>query len=288
VPIVSMINWKGGVGKTTLTIALADFLSAIHGRDVLVIDVDPQATASVLLLGEEQWRSLEESQRTIADLFEHSIRPWSSTDILNPEPFITPVRRVKGARGEVHVLASSLRLFDFEERATGSLSSWSPYAGNPYTLLNQPFFLRVLGGYDYVLIDCPPSFGMLTLNALTLSSGYLVPTTPDYISTVGLTQLTQRVQRHAEGIRRKIPLYGTVVTRFKQAKLRDVAMVDALGERPELQPIWGTYIPESGRAEDALNQAAGLMTLTARYGGGARVTYKAFDALASEFLQRVS
>jgi chromosome partitioning protein len=73
-PTVCLINRKGGVGKTTLTLALADFLSAIHGYHILVIDVDPQASASVMLLGEEGWGVLEAGKFTVADVFEGAVR----------------------------------------------------------------------------------------------------------------------------------------------------------------------------------------------------------------------
>jgi chromosome partitioning protein len=146
----------------------------------------------------------------------------------------------------------------------------------------------VIKAYDYVLIDCPPSIGMITLNALTMSSGYLIPTIPDYVSTVGLTQVTQRVKQHAVGLRRKIPLYGTVVNRFKRGARLHPAILEELRGRPEAQPLWDTIIPDTVRAEEALNQTAGLMTLKARYGGGPHALYTSFEALAAEFLQRVS
>jgi len=283
-----MINRKGGVGKTTLTLALADFLSAIHGRSVLVIDVDPQSSASVMLLGEDDWKDLEDAELTVADLFAGAIRRPGPPLPVDIGPFIRPTRRVKGASGQVHVLASSPRLQSNEENAIETLASWSPYAGSPYMILQQALFAHVINAYDYVLIDCPPSIGLITLNALTMSSGYLIPTIPDYVSTVGLTQVTQRVKLHAEGLRRKIPLYGTVVTRYKRSARLHSSILEELRGRPEAQPLWDTIIPDTVRAEEALNQTAGLMTLKARYGGGSHALYTSFEELAVEFLQRVS
>ena len=287
-PVVSMINRKTGVGKTTLTIALADFLSAIHGRDVLVIDLDPQATASLSLLGENDWKHLEDAKLTVADFLEHAIRRASPPEMFNAGLLVRQTRDASGGRGNVNVIASSPRLHIIEEQAMATLASWSPYAGSPYSLFQQPLLMHIFSEYDYVLIDCPPSIGMLTFNALTISSGYLIPTTPDYISTVGLTQLTQRVKQHADGLRRKISLYGTVVNRFKRPMRLHSSAIGELRSHPEAQPLWGTIIPETVFAENVLNQTAGLMTLKARYGGGANAAYQAFEALAAEFLQRVS
>lgn len=287
-PVVSMIHRKGGVGKTTLTLALADFLSAIHGRDVLVIDMDPRASASIALLGEDDWKVLDDTESTIADLFEHALRRSDTQAPFESTLLVHGTQRVKGASGQVHVIASSPRLQNIEDGAMETGARWSPYAGSPYMLLHQPFLRGVLSSYDYVLIDCPPSMGMITLNALTISSGYLLTTMPDYISTAGLTQVTERVKQHARGLRRKIPLYGTVVSRFRRAMRQHSLMLDELHGRPEAQPLWETYIPETARAQQVLYQDTGLMSLNARYGGGSDLTYATFSTLADEFLQRVS
>jgi len=287
-PAVCMINRKGGVGKTTLTLALADFLSAIHGFRVLVIDVDPQANASIMLLGEDDWKLLEDAQLTVADLFERAIQPWEPSKAFDPGRLIRAVPRVKGGSGQVDALASSPRLQGIEEIATETLARWSPYVGSPYMILHQTLFAHTMKTYDYVLIDCPPSIGMITLNALTMSSGYLIPTIPDYVSTVGLTQVTQRVKQHEAGLRRKIPLYGTVVNRFKRSARLHPVILEELRGRPEAQPLWDTIIPDTVRAEEALNQTAGLMTLKARYGGGSHALYTSLEALATEFVQRIS
>jgi chromosome partitioning protein len=286
VPTVCMINRKGGVGKTTLTLALADFLSAIHGYRILVIDVDPQANASVMLLGEDDWKLLEDAKLTVADLFERAVRLLEPSRALDLGQLIRMARHVKGASGQLHVLASSPRLQYIEENATETLASWSPYVGSAYMILHQTLFAHVMKAYDYVLIDCPPSIGMITLNALTISSGYLIPTIPDYVSTVGLTQVTQRVKEHAHGLRRKIPLYGTVVNKFKRSRLHS-SILEELRGRPEAQPLWDTIVPDTVNAGGALNQTAGLMTLKQRYGGGTDALYTSLEALTAEFLQRV-
>lgn len=287
-PAVCLINRKGGVGKTTLTLALADFLSAIHGYHVLVIDVDPQASASIMLLGEDGWKVMEDARLTVADLFEGATIQSDPSKSLDAGQLIRAAHRVKGgASGQVHVVASSPRLQGIEERAMESLASWGPYVGSPYMILHQTLS-RVMSPYHYVLIDCPPSIGMITLNALTMSSGYIIPTIPDYVSTVGLTQVTERVNEHAKGLRRRIPLHGTVVNRFKVSARLHSAILEELRGRPEAQPLWNTIIPDTVAAEVALNQTAGLMTLKARYGGGSHALYTSFEALAVEFLQRVS
>lgn len=285
--IVCMVSRKGGIGKTTLTLALADFLSTIHSRNVLVIDVDPQANASVNLLGEQEWKALDDSCRTLADVFAQAITPALPVTI-DPNDFIYQVTRVKGASGAVHVVASSPRLQDVEDEAMETLPRWAAYAGSPYLILHRALSTRIVDSYDYVLIDCPPSMSLITMNALAISSGYLIPTIADYVSTAGLTQMTTKVKHHADGLRRKLPLYGTVVNRFKRAARLHNTMLAELQSRPEAQPVWSTVIPDTVRAEEALKQDAGVMTLKQRYGGSSDALYAPFAALATEFLQRIS
>jgi chromosome partitioning protein len=286
VAIVSLINRKGGVGKTTITLGLADFLSAVHGRMVLVIDVDPQANASLMLVGEDGWKEAEDAELTLATLFERATlkrgKPLPAADDL-----IRPAARIRGGSGRVDVIVSSPLLQVIEEKATETIHQWGPYAGSPYLILQQALYAQVATAYDDVLIDCPPSMGLITLNALSMSSGYLIVTVPDYVSTVGLTQVTDRVRQHADGLRRRIPSYGTVINRFKPYTRMHATLLAELRTRPEAQPVWDTALPDTINAGGALNQTAGVTTLKQRYGGGTHAIYASFEALAAEYLQRV-
>ncbi len=286
-PIVCMVSRKGGVGKTTLTLALADFLSALHARNILVIDVDPQSSASVALLGEDAWKVTDDARHTVADIFEGAIQR-GAPNLPNPADFIFDAPRIKGATGVVHVIPSSPRLQDAEENALATMPLWSPYAGSAYLILHRALFAHVIHTYDYVLLDCPPSMGLVTLNALAISTGYLIPTIADYVSTTGLTQVTTKVLEHAQGLRRAIPLHGTIVNRFKRASRLHHTILAELRGRPEAQPLWDVIIPDTVRSEEAIRSDAGVLTLKQRYGGLSDALYPSFTALATEFLQRVS
>ena len=112
--VLSTINLKGGVGKTTTTVAMAEFMSGAMRKRVLVIDLDPQTNATVMLIGEDAWRSLNEQERTIARLFKDAIDPdnkWFDFDA-------TLQRRVSSAReaDTIDLLPSSLDLIDVQDR----------------------------------------------------------------------------------------------------------------------------------------------------------------------------
>ena len=95
--VLSVINLKGGVGKTTLTVALAEVFAAKFGRRVLVIDLDPQTNATVMLIGDEKWRELDERQRTLPHLFQRALdgKPVDLADIILPE-----AEKVRGYGGD--------------------------------------------------------------------------------------------------------------------------------------------------------------------------------------------
>ncbi len=209
-PIVAMINRKGGVGKTTLTIALADFLSTVHARNILVI----------------------------------------------------------------------------EERTLEGDTTWRYAIGSPYLVLHQAFF-DLASGYDDVLIDCSPFMTIGTLNALTLAAGYLIPTTPDHIATIGIPQIVQKMTEHSANLRTPTVRYGTVVNRFRRGSLLHQAKLDELRSDPYCVPVWNTVIPDAIRGQDAMNTDATEMTLKSRYGGGTPGLYQAFESLATEFLARI-
>lgn len=285
-PIVAMINRKGGVGKTTLTIALADFLSTIHARNILVIDVDPQANASLALLGPDHWEDADTQKHTVADIFERAMSPKPARNSGDATPMIREVRRSRGCLGRLSVIPSSPRLQTIEERTLEGDPAWRYAMGSPYLVLHQALF-GLANDYDDVLIDCPPSVSIVTLNALTLAAGYLIPTTPDHIATIGIPQIVQKMTDHSNNLRRSTVRYGTVVNRFRRSAFLHQAKLDELRNDPNCEPVWDTIVPDTVRGQESMNTEATELTLKSRYGGGTHGLYQAFESLAAEFLARI-
>lgn len=285
-PIVAMINWKGGVGKTTLSLALADFLSAIHARNILVIDVDPQANASLSLLGNDAWEWAEEHKQTVAEVFAWARNSRATGPPVRAIQLIRPISRTIGALGQLSVVASSPRLQEIEEKASQSDQAWRYSSGSPYAVLQQSF-LDIVREYDDVIIDCPPSTGMITLNALTLCSGYLLPAIPDHISTIGIPHIRQRIDEHSASLGKPITCYGTVINRFRRNNFVHQAKLEDLRNARYCEPVWHTIVPEVKYDNDTMSSDVGTMTLKARYGGGQNALYQAFESLAAEFLGRI-
>lgn len=285
--VVCMVNRKGGVGKTTITLALADFLSGLHGRNVLIIDVDPQANASLSLLGQDTWYNTAElADKTVADLFKEAIDTRQVAQDQADRFIIRNVPRVHGGLGSISLIPSSPRLQEEEERALEADTTWRFYVGSPYLVLQQTL-TKALGDFDYVLIDCPPSIGLVTLNALSMSNGYLMPTVPDHVSTVGLSQMAGRVDEHSRALRRHIERYGTIINRAQLSTNLHLSIIAELRAKDEVKPIWDTIVPMTIRAPDAVDQDGRAVTLKSRYGGGTHALYQAYENLSAEFIRRI-
>jgi len=183
--VVAIANQKGGVGKTTTCVNLAASLAATHRR-VLIVDLDPQGNATMGCGVDKASLDL-----TACDVLLDGVDPR--------EAIVAP------AEGDYRLLPSnqSLTLAEVE-------------------LLQQPereFRLRkalelVSGDYDYILIDCPPSLNMLTVNALAAADGVLIPMQCEYYALEGLTALLNTIEQIRSGANPKLKLHGILRTMF--------------------------------------------------------------------------
>jgi chromosome partitioning protein len=174
--IIAVVNNKGGVGKTTSAVNLAAGLIAAGKKKVLLVDLDAQGSAS-LSLG-----------LTRADL-----SPGSAEVILDGHPIREAIRptSVKG----LDILPGSMAL------ASADLSL-SVVKGREVVLKNALTPIR--GDYGFTVLDCPPSLGLLTVNALTSADCFIIPLTPDYLSLEGLVNLMEAVEKIRAGIGGKV------------------------------------------------------------------------------------
>lgn len=280
--VISTINLKGGVGKTTTTIALAEFLSAEFGMKVLVIDLDPQTNATTVLIGEHAWRTLNDNGHTLNTLFTDALAPDGEPPRFDLEKTlqrgVSPVQAVKN----VDLLPSSLDLIDVQDRLA-SMSSGRFFSNNPTDLLRRAV-KPVLDDYDYVLIDCPPNLGIVTLNGLRISDGYIIPTIPDVLSTYGIPQIQSRVKAFADTLTEDIAEVGIVITKFRSASNVHRNTVTRLEDDLELPVVFESQIPE-GNAIAGSAEFSPTATLRQKYSyqGG----FEAFRSLTEEFIEAV-
>ena len=179
---VSLINMKGGVGKTTLSVNLGA-IAAEEGYKTLVVDLDPQANASLYLMGYDPYiRFREGNNPCIVDIFQQlsSMMMTGQMTTLTAADIILPIRQW-WARDNLYLLPSRLEL------------SWTlrEPAGKEHLL--SRFLAKEASDFDLILIDCPPTESVFTTAAYLASTHVLVPVVPDYLSTTGLPLLTRSI-----------------------------------------------------------------------------------------------
>jgi chromosome partitioning protein len=277
--VISMINLKGGVTKTTTTVALAETLASVFYKRVLVADLDPQTNSTTMLIGEKRWKELNERGHTLATLFKDALDPQNkSFDI--EKTLQKGVSDVQGGE-RVDLLPSSLDLIDVQDRlATAPMGQF--YSLTPTDLLRLSVKNK-LDDYDYVLIDCPPNLGIITLNGLRISEGFIIPTIPDILSTYGIPQILKRVASFASEITEPLEPLGIVVTKYQENSTVHSNGLRQLRNDPGLPSVFNTIIKQANQIAAAAEYMPGSRrTLKQKYGYGGLA--ESYIALAKEIM----
>jgi chromosome partitioning protein len=197
--IVSFVNLKGGVGKTTLAVSFATYCVRNRKR-TLLIDLDPQTNATFWAMGFDAWEASAKSTGTVADLLgagEHK-------------------KAESGKRSAASVLVPNVKNFGFD-LIPSHLDLYTidlDLASVPLKELKLKRALEpILANYDFVVCDCPPNLTIPTQNALAISTHYVVPTALDFLSALGIGLLINRVNLLGEDLDNEPELAGVVISR---------------------------------------------------------------------------
>lgn len=277
--VLSFINLKGGVGKTTTAVAVAEILAQEERKHVLLVDLDPQTNATVTLISEEKWAELDNDGRTIAQLFDDRLNPHNPPKFDIETAITRRVSTINDGIARLDLLPSSIQLIDLQDRIP-SIAQYGNFTVNPITIL-QVALQPVVERYDYIIIDCPPSLGAVTKNGLRISTGYVIPTIPDIVSTWGIYQIVENVKRFAMDIDRPIPPLGIVATKVQSNNLhmrvitdleaRRLGRFDEPGGLPQ-PPLFDNKIPQAVAVARSADVDADIRTFKGKYG-------PAFDSL---------
>lgn len=227
--VLSFINLKGGVGKTTTAVGVAEILAQEHKKRVLVIDLDPQTNATVTLIKEAKWEEMDKDGRTIAQLFLDKLSPHLLPKFDIEKAIARQVSTINDGIAKLDLLPSSIQLISIQDQVpTIALHNFG--AERPIEILKNAIE-PILGAYDYIIIDCPPSLGVVTQNGLRISTGYIIPTIPDVLSTWGIYQIVENVDRLAKASGISIPPLGIVATKVQGNNLHNRVIDDLRNRR---------------------------------------------------------
>lgn len=192
--VVAVMNYKGGVGKTTLTANLGA-VAASRGLRVLLLDLDPQTNLTFSFFSIDDWHDRLKDQRTIKQWYGAEM---PGRDISLADLVVTPERvnrALKNDSGQLDLISSHLGLIDIDLELAAQLGGTTTLDGSKRRFLDLHGCLRSaladgqFAEYDLVLIDCAPNFGLVTKTAIVASEQILVPAKADYLSTLGLDYL---------------------------------------------------------------------------------------------------
>src|SRR5262245_17052177 len=269
---IAVMNTKGGVGKSTLVLALAETLSAHYGKNVLIIDSDAQTSISAMLLTPANLHRLQSEGLTIVDLLVASVLNNVAVDW--PRFVVGGVSDVDEARS-VYLVPSDMQLTLFEREV--SKESLHGKLRNSIGALLQ----HVRGVFDIVLVDCPPGLSVLTESWLREADFHLSPTKPDYVSTCGL-----EVFRRFRGLN---PEMGFAENLCVIVNMKDAySSVDAdyqrwLAENPDNR-CFAQAVPRSSALQVAAQLSPVERSYVAKYPGDSG---QAVRAVAEELINRL-
>lgn len=280
--ILSFINLKGGVGKSTVTVAVAEYLAVEHDKRVLLVDLDPQTNSTTMLIEGSRWLRRDLKGLTLRQLFEDHLKSTSVFDI-HQAILRKNISNLGGGIENLALLPSSLGLLDIQDQLA-LIPGGNFYSVSPVTILKKAL-KPVLADFDYVLIDCPPNLGIITLNGILISDGYFIPVIPDVLSTYGIPQIFERINKFGKAIDHEIPAYGIIVNKFRaqnplhHATFKRLKRDAAAGTLPH---VCESVIPEAAAISSSADFGAPVSTLRQKYGYGP--TYDSFHNLTEEVL----
>jgi chromosome partitioning protein len=247
--IIAVANQKGGVGKTTTAINLATAMAAC-GRSVLLIDFDPQGNAST---------GLGIDERT-----HNSYSLIAGTSQADEAIQATQVPRLDMIPTVVDLSAAEVELSDLPDREFRLRSAIS----------------KITKRYQYIIIDCPPSLGMLTVNALAAATSVLVPLQCEFYALEGLSQLMRTVEAVRAGLNGDLRMQGIVLTMYdSRNKLSSMVANDVRTHFGEL--VYSTMVPRNVRVSEAPSYGQPVLIYDLKCPGS-----QAYAALAAELLRQ--
>lgn len=247
--VICIFNQKGGVGKTTTTVNLSAYIASM-GKKILVVDIDPQGnTSSGLSINKDE--------------LEYSM--YNVIMGLSPERAIinTGIDNLDIIPGTVELAGAEIELTSKASRETKVKEGLD----------------KIKENYDYIFIDCPPSLGLLTINALTAADSVVIPIQCEFYALEGVGQLMKTIQLVKKGLNRNLEIQGVIMSMFDGRTNLSIEVVEEV-KKYFKDKVYTTVIPRNVRLAEAPSHGVPIM-LYDKFSRGA----KAYEELAAEFLE---
>jgi chromosome partitioning protein len=247
--IISIVNQKGGVGKTTTAVNLGAYLASL-GKFVLLIDIDPQANATSGL--GIDYNKLEQG------VYEALMGDKHFKEVI----FNTTMPGYKIAPANPNLAGANVELVNMENRESRL----------------EEALLSVRNDYDYIIIDCPPSLGLLTINGMVAAEKLLIPVQAEYYALEGLGQLMNTINLIKNNIKPNLEVLGAVLTMYdKRTKLSDEVLYQLYQYFPNR--IFRSVIPRNVRLTESPSFGKSILEYDSKSKGA-----KAYERLAREII----
>lgn len=195
--IISTVNMKGGVGKTTLTVNLATCLAKHHRKRVLVLDLDAQISATLSLMSPHEFAKIRRRKRTLSYLLESIIRPNPHNKLTIEDIIYPSVCEIQG----LDILPGDIELYDeyivsemlHKQANLYNSSEFEKVWNTLERILISKILAPVIEQYDYIIMDCAPGYNLLTRSGIAASQFYIIPARPEPLSVVGMQLLERRI-----------------------------------------------------------------------------------------------
>jgi len=290
--VVSFVNYKGGVGKTTIAVEISAAIAHHFNKGVLLIDADPQTNATFYLMNENAWQRRADNELTVKALFDVFLR---GAEPKIEDLIISNGLSVHGYTQKMHLIPSHLDLYDIDLKLASNLGAQSLTARS----ILRRSLQNVKDRYDYVIIDCPPNMYLVTQNAILASDGIIVVMLPEYFSTRGVALIDRIVDNVSTQVSRDLstfdseyrrpPIKGIIFNRVRrgpsgilidqQRNIDDVKNLPGYGEL-----VFDSFVSESVRFPERTE----LKVPISVSGSGAYGRYEdELRDVSQEFLNRV-
>jgi cellulose biosynthesis protein BcsQ len=281
---IAMVNMKGGVGKTTVTVNLATCLAKNHGLRVLIVDLDTQINATLSVMPPIYFAKLKQEKRTLRTLVHQVVNPELAHQLSVQDIIQYNICQVKGLDlmpGDIELYEDFILAEIIYDKSQGDRPNFTQTWQIMENTLIKSVLAPITNQYDFILIDFSPGDHLITRSGIIASNSYIIPAKPEPLSVVGIGILEGRIKQFRESKRSNINLLGIIFTSLGRSSQMTEKVKQRLTKDFGKNSIFQIEIPMNVAIARAVDEFKPVV-LTEPQSSGA----KAFGELAKEFLKR--